>query len=233
MNALDTWLPALYPMKNPPHWSKYWNVPGLDSMVRCNNSKLMNMLDGDPIIQERALLKDDINCYGVLLKFTWMTMRSLEWMPCMKLSTGLCPLSTSTPLWTALHPHNLQWVDSLLFLDWCLKSVRSLHSCLKVNVFKRSLSADLKPNKHVPKLMLMSDCEEPCYVSIVAKMKNWSLVKDASTGVSQLIASIPSSGKVLLLWSQFNLTPTLAMLTHTGLLMEQCWLELENIMWNV
>jgi len=42
-----------------------------------------------------------------------------------------------------------------------------------------------------------------------AKMKNWSLAKDAFIGVSQLIASTPSSGKVLLLWSQFNLTLTL------------------------
>ena len=74
----------------------------------------------------------------------------------------------------------------------------------------------------LPKPRLMSDCEEPCCVSIVAKMKNWSLAKDAFIGESQLIASTPSSGKVLPLWSQFNLTLTLAMLTQTGLLMEQC-----------
>ena len=111
------------------------SAPGLGSMVRCNNSKWMNMLDGDLMhlqprqktmtlssrflldksIQERALLRDDINCYGVLFKSTWMTMRSLEWMPCMKLSIGWCPPSTGTPLRTALHPHNLRWVDSLLF----------------------------------------------------------------------------------------------------------------------
>ena len=69
--------------------------------------------------------------------------------------------------------------------------------------------------------MLMSVCEEPCYVNIVAEMKIWLLVKDAYTGVSQRIASTPSSGKALLSWSQFSLTPILAMLTHTGLLMEQ------------
>ena len=61
-----------------------------------------------------------------------------------------------------------------------------------------------------------------CCVNIVVRMMIWLLVNAAFNGVSQLTSSPPSSGKVLPLWLQFSLTPTMAMLTHTGLLMEQC-----------